>query len=80
MGGAAQLAGTRALHCQASEKGAALLPISADCFMPIKPWHILHILGMRYTVQFLWGGQGEKEGREGRQLFLLFLPLPWCPT
>lgn len=52
--------------------------LSADCFMPIRLWHIPGILGLGYTVWLLWGQPGR--GRRAESIpgiTLLFLLPPW---
>ena len=70
MGGAAQPSGPIVLALSGLWLGSRAPPcLSADCFMPIRLWHIPHILGLRYTVWFLWGWtvRGSGMGGGGRE-------------
>ena len=79
MGGAAQPSGPIVLALSGLWLGSRAPPcLSADCFMPIRLWHIPPILGLRYTFWYhhlvgvgatrVWRGADSIPGFKPRSL------------
>ena len=70
MQGAAQPSGPIVLALSCLWLGSRAPPcLSADCFMPIRLWHIPPILGLRYIVWYQWGPQGYGRGTDSIPAF-----------